>query len=161
MNPIRWIAAGVRRCLSTGGVAARSSQLRVSNLTRNTLLATRMEVAESVAQRNKGLLGRESLSTGEGLWIRPCNSVHTFWMAFPIDLVYLDRKQRIKKLVSDVRPWRMSACLFAHSILELPSGTIRATRTELGDRLEFAASLPEAIAEVFPGKGQIGGENAR
>jgi uncharacterized membrane protein (UPF0127 family) len=97
-----------------------------------------MEVADTAAKRNKGLLGRECLAPGEGLWIRPCEAVHTFCMRFPIDLVYLDRKNRIRKLVSALPPWRLSACLFAHSILELPSGAIRETRTQRGDTLDFS-----------------------
>jgi hypothetical protein len=102
-----------------------------------------MEVADSASKRNKGLLGRERLSPGEGLWICPCEAVHTFWMRFPIDLVYLDRKNRIRKLCGEVPPWRLSACFWAHSVLELPSGTIRNTQTEPGDTLEFSnASLP-------------------
>jgi uncharacterized membrane protein (UPF0127 family) len=59
-------------------------------------------------------------------------------MRFPIDLVYLDRKKSIRKLRSDVRPWRLSACLLAHSVIELPSGVIRQTRTEVGDILDFS-----------------------
>ena len=112
-------------------------RLRVENLTRRTLLASSMEVADTAARRNKGLLGRERLLPGEGLWIVPCESVHTFWMQFSIDLVYLDSKKAIRKLVSEVRPWRLSGCLWAHSVLELPSGTIRETRTQMGDTLEF------------------------
>jgi len=61
-------------------------------------------------------------------------------MRFSIDLVYLDRKNRIRKLVNEVRPWRLSACLRAHSVLELPSGTIRDTQTHPGDILEFSAA---------------------
>jgi uncharacterized membrane protein (UPF0127 family) len=63
-------------------------------------------------------------------------------MRFSIDLVYLDRKKRIKKLRSKVPPWRLSACLSAHSVLELAAGTICNTQTERGDLLEFSpASL--------------------
>jgi uncharacterized membrane protein (UPF0127 family) len=107
------------------------------NRSRNTVLATHMEVADSAAKRNKGLLGRKCLAPGEGMWIRPCEAVHTFWMQFPIDLIYLDRKNQIRKLVSAVPPWRLSGCLRAHSVLELPSGTIRETQTQPGDTLEF------------------------
>jgi uncharacterized membrane protein (UPF0127 family) len=130
--------SGLRKRLASRRQAIEETRLRVTNFTRHTLLATCMEVANSSAKRSKGLLGREGLAPGEGLWIAPCEAVHTFWMQFPIDLVYLDRKQRIRKLVSDVRPWRLSACLRAHSVLELPAGTIRATRTEPGDALEFS-----------------------
>lgn len=108
------------------------------------MLATCLEVANTSSKRNKGLLGRKCLALGEGLWILPCPAVHTFWMHFPIDLIYLDRKNRIKKLVSDVPPWRLSACLWAHSVLELPSGTIRTTQTHEDDILEFSA-IPSLI----------------
>ncbi|MGA2671596.1 MAG: DUF192 domain-containing protein [Terracidiphilus sp.] len=114
--------------------------MQVSNLTRHTVLATCMEVADSGPKRNKGLLGRESLAPGEGLWIVPCEAIHTFWMKFSIDLVYLDRKNRIKKLKSNVGPWRLSACFSAHSVLELPAGTIRKTLTSLGDELEVSSA---------------------
>lgn len=115
-------------------------RLRISNLTRQSELAHCAEVAEDGAKRRKGLLGRRALRVGEGLWIRPCEAVHTFGMHFPIDLVYLDRDLRVKKVRSHVAPWRLSACLTAHSVLELASGTIRDTHTKAGDRLEF--SLP-------------------
>src|SRR5271157_4483686 len=139
MNPFRWIALRLRSRLASRRQAPRDIRLRVTNLTRNTVLAACMEVADSAAKRNKGLLGRERLAPGEGLWIRPCEAVHTFWMRFPIDLVYLDRKNRIRKLVNAVPPWRLSACLRAHSVLELQSGTIRETQTQPGDTLEFSA----------------------
>jgi hypothetical protein len=140
MNPFRWIAMGLRNRLASRRQAPRDIRLRVSNLTRNTVLATCMEVADSAAKRSRGLLGRECLAPGEGLWIRPCEAVHTFWMRFPIDLIYLDRKNRIRKLVNSVPPWRLSACLLAHSVLEFPSGTIRDTHTQPGDTLEFSAA---------------------
>jgi len=112
-------------------------RLRVTNLTRSTVLATSLEVADTGPRRNKGLLGRASLEPGTGLWIAPCESVHTFFMQFPIDLVYLDRKNRVRKVRERVPAWRISVCLSAHSILELPAGTIRATETQAGDLVEF------------------------
>ena len=118
-----------------------NERLQVVNLTRQTVLADRLEVADHGANRMKGLLGRDGLSPGEGLWIKPCEAVHTFCMRFAIDLVYVDRKNRIRKVRSGVRPWRMSACLTAHSVIELPSGTVQATQTQAGDRLEFLPSI--------------------
>jgi uncharacterized membrane protein (UPF0127 family) len=120
------------------------SRLRVSNITRGTALATRLEVADSGAKRNKGLLGRKGLAEGEGLWITPCESVHTFFMQFPIDLVYVDRNNKVRKVCDSVRPWRISVCLSAHSILELPSGAIRSSRTQAGDTLEFSPASATA-----------------
>ena len=115
-----------------------SSLMTVSNLTRGTVLATCLEVADTGQKRNKGLLGRKGLEPGGGLWIVPCESVHTFFMQFPIDLVYLDRKYRVRKVRHSVGPWRLSACLSAHSILELPAGAIQSSQTQRGDTLEIS-----------------------
>lgn len=112
-------------------------RLRITNATRQTEIADRIEIADRGQRRRKGLLGRSGLSSGEGLWIVPCEAVHTFGMQFPIDLVYLDRSSRVVKTRSHVRPGRLSACLTAHSVVELPSGTIRTTRTERGDKFEL------------------------
>ena len=105
-----------------------------------------MEAARTSKERGKGLLGREGLGPGEGLWIVPCESVHTFFMRFAIDLVYIDRKNRVRKVRHAVGPWRMSACLLAHSVIELPAGTVAATGTVRGDLLEFSpASESDAL----------------
>jgi uncharacterized protein len=114
------------------------THLQVINRTRGTVLATRLEVADSGPKRSKGLLGRDGLGRGEGIWIVPCESVHTFFMRFAIDLVYLDRKNQVKKIRKAVGPWRVSACLTAHSVIELPAGIIQTTLTQCGDTLEFA-----------------------
>ncbi len=120
--------------------------MQVANLTRNTVVATSVEVADSGQTRNKGLLGRKGLPPGGGLWIVPCESVHTFFMQFPIDLIYLDRKMRIKKLRHAVPAWRLSACLSAHSVLELAAGAILESQTEVGDKLEFSDEAPKGEA---------------
>jgi uncharacterized membrane protein (UPF0127 family) len=116
-----------------------SSQLKVfiRNRTRDTVLGQEIELADNSAKRRTGLLKHTSLPPGHGLWIVPCESVHTFFMKFAIDLVYVDRKNRVRKVRHAVPAWRMSACLTAHSIIELPAGTARETRTEKGDELIF------------------------
>jgi uncharacterized protein len=112
-------------------------KLHILNQTRNTTLATAADVADTSAKRRTGLLKRESLERGEGLWIAPCESVHTFFMKFAIDLVYLDKKKRVRKVRHAVRPWRLSLCLTAHSVLELPAGAASQTNTQPGDQLLF------------------------
>jgi len=119
--------------------------LKIKNFTRQTVVASCAEVADTAATRNKGLLGRLSLPPEGGLWIVPCNSVHTFFMKFPIDLIYLSRSKKVKKVRGNVDAWRISACLFAHSILELPAGTIHNSGTQLGDQLEFAPSTSVSL----------------
>lgn len=105
------------------------------NQTRGTVLATAADVADTSDKRRTGLLKHERLDPGTGLWISPCESVHTFFMKFPIDLVYLDRRRKVRKVRSAVPAWRMSACFVAHSVLELPAGTVRQTGTAVGDEL--------------------------
>jgi uncharacterized membrane protein (UPF0127 family) len=117
---------------------APTPRISIYNVTRNTLLASAAEVADRGATRRRGLLGRTELREGEGLWIVPCESVHTIGMRFAIDLVYLDRSRRVKKVRSRVPAWRMSACLLAHSVLELPAGTIERTETTAGDQILLA-----------------------
>jgi uncharacterized membrane protein (UPF0127 family) len=113
-------------------------KFRVTNITRNTQIATCVEIAESGARRSRGLLGRKGLGPGEGLWIVPCEAVHTFGMQFSIDLVYLDREHRIRKIRKNVRPWRLSACLPAHSVIELAAGAIQEHDAQPGDIVEFS-----------------------
>lgn len=108
------------------------------NETREKHLATHLEVADNPYTRRKGLLGRNGLAPGAGLWIFPCESVHTFAMRFAIDLVYLDRQSVVKKVRSNVPRGRISACLSARSVIELPAGTIEATGTKAGDRISIS-----------------------
>jgi hypothetical protein len=110
---------------------------RLRNVTRGTVLGEAIDIADTSAKRTAGLLKRKELRPGEGLWIVPCESVHTFFMKFALDLVYIDKKNVVRKVVGNVRPWRVSLCLMAHSIIELPVGAIAGSGTGKGDRLEF------------------------
>ena len=110
------------------------------NRTRGTVLGQAVDIADTSAKRRTGLLRHTRLEPGHGLWIVPCESVHTFFMKFAIDLVYLDRKHTVRKVRNAVPPWRLSACLAAHSILELPAGTARQSGTQPGDELDFEPS---------------------
>ena len=112
-----------------------SLKLRITNLTRDAVLGDSIDVADTSAKRRTGLLKHERLAPGEGLWIVPCESVHTFFMKFPIDLVYLGKDRKVRKVRHAVKPCRLSACLSAHSILELPAGAARETGTQAGDEL--------------------------
>lgn len=116
--------------------------VRIVNRTRSAVLATRAETAGESGSRRRGLLGRESLPEGEGLWIVPCEAVHCFFMKFTIDVVFLDKKLRVVKVRPSLKPWRIAGCLRAHSVLELPEGVIGATGTRPGDQLEFEEIPP-------------------
>jgi uncharacterized membrane protein (UPF0127 family) len=110
-------------------------KLTVRNQTRKTVLATEADVADTSAKRRTGLLKHHRLDAGQGLWIAPCEAVHTFFMRFPIDVVYLSKDKKVRKVRAAVGPWRISGCLTAHSVLELPAGTAAATGTCAGDQL--------------------------
>ncbi len=112
-------------------------QLRMFNVTRQVQLASKVKVAASGGKRSKGLLGRKGLAPGEALWIVPCEAVHTIGMQFALDLVYLDRHHRIRKIRRNVPPWRLSACLTAHSVVELAAGSVRETDAQPGDQIEL------------------------
>jgi hypothetical protein len=115
-------------------------RLRVNNETRGRLLADRAERATGFLDRFKGLMGRRSLAFGEGMHIEPCNSIHTFFMRIPIDVVFLDPGGVIVKQFSALPPWRATTVYFqARSVLELPAGTLQASGTQEGDRLLFEA----------------------
>ncbi len=110
------------------------------NRSRQTVLSTQCEAADSGWERMKGLLGRskEQFPAGKGLWLVPANSIHTIGMSFPIDVAYLDKAGRVIHLYHSLPPFRVAAIKFkTHSILELPVGTLARTRTEVGDMLEF------------------------
>ncbi len=147
MNAMRRLASALGRPGIPSEPIDEETRFRVVNLSRGTVLATRLEVAFSGKKRRRGLLGRNDLSTGEGLWIVPCESVHTFFMRFPIDLVYLDRRNRIRKVRSNVPAWRLSACLVAHSVLELPAGTVVRTEAQRGDKVEFIPLAAECMGQ--------------
>ena len=92
-------------------------------------------VADSPTSRMKGLLGRSELRPGEGLLLRPASSIHTFFMRFPIDAVFLDGGLRVLGISDELRPWRAASRRGAHAVLELPAGESARRGLEAGDQL--------------------------
>jgi uncharacterized membrane protein (UPF0127 family) len=112
-------------------------KLRVRNATREVVLADRADIADTSEKRRQGLLKHTGLAEGEGLWIIPCEAVHTFFMKFAIDVLFLNKKRQIVKIRESMGLWRMSGSLSARSVLELPAGTCKRTGTVKGDQLEL------------------------
>jgi uncharacterized protein len=79
-------------------------------------------LAETMFSRLRGLLGRRGLAAGEGMLLRPASSIHTAFMRFTIDAVFLDKANQVVKVAAEVRPWRAAACRGARAVLELPAG---------------------------------------
>jgi uncharacterized membrane protein (UPF0127 family) len=103
-------------------------------------LAARVAPAHTFWGRLRGLMltSPSEFGDGQGLWLRPCRGIHSFFMRFAFDAVYLDRELRVVYVVQSLRPWRMAATVWAaRSVLELPPGTVAATHTEAGDVIEI------------------------
>ena len=99
----------------------------------------KLDKTTGATERMRGLLGRKGLSAAQGLWIEPCNSVHTFFMAFAIDVLYLDRELRVKRTCAELKPWRGSACFTARSVIELAAGEMQRLGIAEGDQIQWSA----------------------
>ena len=110
---------------------------RVLNQTRDTVVADRVSVAGGLWSRFWGLMGRSALPAGAGLLLTPCSSVHTFFMRFPLDVVFLDRDRQVVKVVSALKPWRTALGGGGRDALELNAGEAERTGIEPGDQLDF------------------------
>jgi uncharacterized protein len=129
--------SGPRSVLSLPGIAA-GQALHVINQTRGVEIVSRLALALGPWSRLRGLLGRARLAEGEGLLLRPCQAVHTFFMRYPIDVLFLDEQGRVVGLRPELRPWRMTPFFGdALATLELPSGRVTAMGTLRGDLLRF------------------------
>lgn len=113
----------------------------VRNATRNRMVATQVRLAGSSRERRLGLRRHAHLSLEDGLFLTPCEAIHTFRMRFAIDVLFLTRSGEVCGLRHGLRPWRIAASWRACSTLELAAGAIRQSATEIGDLLEF---LPNA-----------------
>jgi uncharacterized membrane protein (UPF0127 family) len=112
--------------------------VRITNQTRGTLLASDAREARTFWSRLVGLLGKSALAPGEALVIDPCTSVHTAFMRFTIDVLYVNREGEVIKVVPELKPFRMSAAGSMRCfVIELPSGIVAATGTAAGDRLHL------------------------
>ncbi len=110
-------------------------------------IAGRVRIAGDSAARRRGLLGIHKLDPEAGLWIMPCEAIHTFGLKMPIDVLFLDRDFKVKKLRTELPPYRISACLRASSVLEIRSGAIAQSNTKVGDRL----AVRRAGQDYMPG----------
>lgn len=115
-------------------------KVSIWNKTRGCLLGDAIERADDSKSRRVGLLQRSGLAKGEGLWILPCEAIHTFFMRFAIDVLFLDKRKRVVKTVHRLGPWRLAMSWRGKTVLELPAGTIAETGTQPGDLLEVIES---------------------
>jgi hypothetical protein len=114
--------------------------VRAVNVEREFELAVSVERADTFWRRLRGLRGRARLAEGAALWIVPCRGIHTRGMRFPIDALFLDADGRVVDLEENLAPGRIAPVRWrSRSVLELPAGTLRRSRTRRGDRIDFTA----------------------
>jgi hypothetical protein len=112
--------------------------MRIINKTRSTTLMQTGQLANTTWTRFVGLMGRKNLPAGEGLVIIPNNSVHCFFMRFPIDVVFVSKEQKIVHISHSLKPWRISKIVGkAHYVIELNGGEATKAQTQIGDTLEW------------------------
>jgi uncharacterized membrane protein (UPF0127 family) len=95
--------------------------------------------------RRKGLLGRDSFEQGSAIVIAPSNAIHTFFMQFPIDAVFVRRDGVVVKVCRSIPPWRMAAALWAYAVIELPGGTLTGDDVKVGDVLTMVAATAPVV----------------
>jgi uncharacterized protein len=127
------------------------SDVYVYNKTKETFLAFKVKVADSVVARLVGLLGKRSLEPEAGVWVVPCNSIHTIGMLFKIDVILLDRDLKVVGLHELVRPFSLTSPNFrAESVIELPAHAIFKSQTEVGDQMVIERYETRRTVEVEP-----------
>lgn len=103
------------------------------------VVCERCSIASTPLSRTRGLLGRDELPPGEGILLRPAGSIHTAFMRFPIDAVFLDRELRVVRIARHLAPWRVAAARGARAVLELPAGESDRRGLDVGTRLEVVS----------------------
>ena len=112
--------------------------MRLINQSKNTLLADDVFLADTPFKRVKGLLGRKDFQPGQALIIRPCNSIHTFFMRFAIDAIFVDKNSCVVGIVKGIKPFHLSPIFFKASyVIEVPEGTIVQSETSVGDKIQI------------------------
>lgn len=112
--------------------------MRITVVERGIELAAAVRPARTFWARLRGLLGTQPLAPGQGLLLEPCNSIHMFFMSYPIDALYLDQENRVLRIAADLAPWRIGPTLRrAQRVLELPAGHAARCGVQVGDRIAF------------------------
>lgn len=125
------------------GPAGDRAEYTFFNIDTGLRLGRHIRVARDSRARRQGLLGVDELGDGSGLWIVPCEAIHTFGMAMPIDVLFLDREFKVKKVRPHMPPRRIAVCLRAFSVVEMRPGAISASNTKVGDRLTVQRTAKE------------------
>jgi len=110
---------------------------RLIHVTSGRVLAENLEFARTLGRRMRGLLGRDGLPPGGGLMIERCASIHTFFMKFPLDVLFLSDDLTVRRMFRHLKPWRLVVAFGARHVVELPAGALEAADVAPGDRLRI------------------------
>ncbi len=105
-------------------------------------IASDVTLALTRAERRRGLLGQDSLGASTALVLSPCWSIHTMFMRFPIDVVFVDRDGRALRIVRELAPWRIAVAPRAHAVIEFPARSLQARDVRVGDELRLVPPIP-------------------
>ena len=121
----------------------------ILNLTRQSIPARNAFYASRFGDRLSGLISKRFSSAMDGMVFDRCNAIHTFFMRYPIDVIFADEKYQVLKTIPAFPPWRpFLACKKACYVIELPAGTLESTATEVGDQLDLTGALsPETLKQ--------------
>jgi len=128
--------------------ADRAHELR--NTRTDRLIAQSVIPAFESDARRKGLLGRDSFEKGSAMVIAPSNAIHTFFMRFPIDVLFVRRNGVVAKVRRNIPAWRAAVSLWAYAVIELPAGTLGADDVKVGDVLTVVAAFEGVVDEPAP-----------
>jgi uncharacterized membrane protein (UPF0127 family) len=114
------------------------NKLTIKNKTSGKIIGSKIGRADNFFTRFFGLMGRKKLESQEGLFLTPCNSIHMLFMKFPIDVIFIDKDNKIVYTIENLKPWRVSPVIFkSQSVIELPVGTVAASESKITDILEI------------------------
>lgn len=112
--------------------------IEIKNKETKEIIANKIGLANTMFSRFIGLISKKSIDENEGILLTPCNSIHMMFMKFPIDVVFLDKRNKVIKIIENIQPWKISPIVFkAQSVLELSSGTVSKKNIKIDDILDF------------------------
>lgn len=112
-------------------------------------LASRTEFATTASERRRGLLGRDTFDRSSALVLSPCRAIHTAFMRFPLDVLFVDRQGRVVRIVRTLKPWRTAMALTAHAVIEFPARGLQGQDLNVGDHVDCRV-LPAPPVDVSP-----------
>ena len=124
--------------MDLGGVSEGRAHLVLVNRHTSQTISNLVEVAATRRTRRRGLLGRKNMDASEALIITPCFAIHTAFMQFAIDVIFVDTRGRVLKIVRDLPPWRMAIAPRAHAVIELAAGALKNRDLKVGDAVDLA-----------------------